>query len=108
MSHPREVHNNKPCLQSHGRCHRNQLGGKYVGLTANSFKQQYGGHKQNFSKYADRTKSTLAGHVWNLQDKHEGPEVSLATPFSPSTGVCILCTSEKWPLIFKSENATLN
>jgi hypothetical protein len=86
---------------------------KYVGLTANTFKQRFGGHKQNFSKSEDRTKSTLAGHIWKLQDKHEEPEVSWevvcrAPPFSPSTGVCNLCTSEKWHILFKPENATLN
>jgi hypothetical protein len=86
---------------------------KYVGLTANTFKQRYGGHKQDFSKPGNRTKSTLAGHIWNLQDKNEEPKVNWevvcrAAPFSSTTGVCNLCTSEKWHIIFKSENATLN
>ena len=44
---------------------------KYVGLTANTFKQRFGGHKQNFSKSDDRTKSTLAGHIWNLNENRK-------------------------------------
>ena len=86
---------------------------KYVGLTANTFKQRYGGHKANFSNPADRTKSTLAGHIWSLKDQNEEPEldwevVCRAAPFSSTTGVCNLCTSEKWHIIYKPENATLN
>jgi hypothetical protein len=34
--------------------------------------------------------------------------VCRAAPFSSTTGVCNLCTSEEWHIIFKSENATLN
>jgi hypothetical protein len=44
---------------------------KYVCLTANTFKQRFGGHKQNFSKSDDRTKSTLAGHIWNLNENRK-------------------------------------
>ena len=86
---------------------------RYVGLTANTFKQRYGGHKQDFSKSENRIKSTLAGHIWNLKDKNEEPKINWevvcrAAPFSPTTGVCNLCTSEKWHIIFKPETATLN
>ena len=49
---------------------------KYVGLIANTFKQRFGGHKQDFSKQDNRSKSTLAGHIWNLKDKQKEPEVN--------------------------------
>ena len=86
---------------------------KYVGLTANRFKDRYGGHKQDFGKPAGRTKTTLAGHIWTLKDQNEEPEIEWevvcrAAPYSPITGVCNLCTSEKWQIIFKPESATLN
>ena len=86
---------------------------KYVGLTANTFKKRYGGHKQDFIKPEGRTSSTLAGHIWKLKDRSEDPHIKWevvcrAAPFSPTTGVCNLCTSEKWNIIYKSENATLN
>ena len=86
---------------------------KYVGLTANTFKDRYGGHKQDFGNQAGRTKTTLAGHMWRLRDNQEDPDINWevvchAAPFSPITGVCNLCTSEKWQIIFKPESATLN
>ena len=86
---------------------------KYVGLTANTFKARYGGHKQDFGKTEGRTKTTLAGHIWTLKDQNEEPDIDWevvcrAAPYSPITGVCNLCTSEKWHIIFKPETATLN
>ena len=68
---------------------------KYVGLTANTFKQRFVGHKQDFNKQDNRSKSTLTGHIWNLNDKHEEPKVNWevvcrAALFSPTTGVCIV------------------
>ena len=47
--------------------------GKYVGLTTNTFKQRYGGHKQDFGNSETIIKSTPAGHIWNLKDKNEEP-----------------------------------
>ena len=41
---------------------------KYVGLTANTFKERFGGHKQDFK---NRTSSTLAGHTWKLKDEQK-------------------------------------
>ena len=86
---------------------------KYVGLTANTFKERYGGHKADLVKPEGRTKTTLAGHLWKLKDEQtdyniEWEVVCRAAPFSPVTGVCNLCTSEKWNIIFNPENATLN
>ena len=77
------------------------------------FKKRYRGHKQDFGNQAGRTKTTLAGHMWRLRDNQEDPDISWevvchAAPFSPITGVCNLCTSEKWQIIFKPESATLN
>ena len=86
---------------------------KYVGLTANTFKERYGGHKQDFKKSELRTSTTLAGHVWKLKDQGKDPQIDWkvvcrASPFSPITGICNLCTSEKWHIIHKPETATLN
>ena len=86
---------------------------KYVGLTANTFKQRYGGHKQDLAKPDGRTKTTLAGYLWELKDKQTDYNihwevVCRAAPFSPTTGTCNLCTSEKRNIIFRPENATLN
>jgi hypothetical protein len=37
----------------------------------------YGGHKQNFGSPDGRTKATLAGHIWNLQDRSEDNTIDL-------------------------------
>jgi hypothetical protein len=86
---------------------------KYVGLTANTFKKRYGGHKQNFGSPAGRSKTTLAGHTWNLKDRSEDYTIEWEvvwrdSPFRSVTGICNLCTYEKWNIIYKPEIATLN
>ena len=86
---------------------------KYVGLTADTFKERHYGHKQDFKNTEKRTSTTLAGHVWNLKDQGKDFEIHWkvicrASPFSPITGICNLCTSEKWQIIYKPETATLN
>ena len=83
---------------------------KCLGLTANTFKERFGGHKAN---PGDRTKSTLAGHIWSLKDQNKEQELELevvcrAPQFSPTTVVCNLCTSKQWHNLFKLENATFN
>ena len=77
---------------------------KYVGLTANTFKERYGGHKADLVKSEGRRNTTLAGHLWKLKDKQTDYDINWevvcnAAPFSPVTGVCNLCTSEKWHII---------
>ena len=86
---------------------------KYVGLTANTFKERFSKHKQDLAKPEGRTNTTLAGHVWQLKDR--GTEFQLnwevvcrAAPFSPISKTCNLCTAEKWNILFHPENATLN
>ena len=86
---------------------------KDVGLTANTFKDRYCGHKQDLGKPAGRTKTTQAGHIWRLRENSEEPDIDWeivchTAPFSPITGVCNLCTSEKWQILFKPKTATLN
>ena len=86
---------------------------KYVGLTANTFKERFGGHKQDFKNSDKRTSSTLAGHIWMLKDRQmnytiDWEVVCRASPFSSITGTCNLCNSEKWQIIYKSGTATLN
>ena len=86
---------------------------KYVGITAGPFKKRYDGHKGDFRHPEKRTSSTLAGHIWKLKDSNKTFQVTWevvckAYPFSPITGRCNLCTTEKWHIIYNPENATLN
>ena len=84
----------------------------YIGLTARTFKVRWGEHKQSFRKEGYKP-STLSKHIWALKRKKIEYSVSwkliaTAKPYSPVTGVCHLCTREKYYIVFKSELATLN
>ena len=86
---------------------------KYVGLTADRFKDRYSKHKQDLDKPQNRANTTLAGHVWDLKDQKIDYEIKWeivckAAPFSPTSKACNLCLAEKWNIVFKRENASLN
>ena len=88
----------------------------YVGL-ATHFKDRYANHTKSFKhrKYGKETK--LSRKIWQLKDEGKKEEedfeikwkiLARAQPFSPITGVCGLCTQEKWYILFKPDLATLN
>ena len=86
---------------------------KYVGLTAPPFKKRLGNHKKSFKheKYAHET--TLSSYIWKLKDRNLDFDIkwklmARATPFSPITNVCNLCTREKYFILFRPETATIN
>ena len=85
----------------------------YVGLTASSFKDRYSNHKKSIKhrKYSKETKLSLK--IWELKEEGIDSEIKWkilerAQPFSPISGVCGLCTLEKWYILFKPELASLN
>jgi hypothetical protein len=85
----------------------------YIGLTANSFKKRFYGHKSSFRNVSDRNATTLSQHIWTL--KESGLPYSIdwriithAQPYSPSTKHCNLCLTEKYFIICKNEMGTLN
>ena len=85
----------------------------YVGLTARTFKARHGEHQGDFRDFDRRTNSRLATHVWDLKCQGKIPKVDFkvvcrASPFNPISGVCNLCTAEKWNIIYKPETASLN
>ena len=84
----------------------------YVGL-ATSFKERFRNHTKSFNhrKYSKETK--LSNKIWQLKDEGADFEIrwkilARAQPFSPITGVCGLCTQEKWYILFKPDLASLN
>ena len=85
----------------------------YIGLTANSFKDRWRNHRSNFKTRNPKNATALSKHIWKLEDQNIQHEVSWAivsraNPFNHVTGVCNLCTREKYFIIFKPEMATLN
>ena len=84
----------------------------YVGL-ATSFKERFRNHTKsiNHRKYSKETK--LSRKIWQLKDEGSNFELrwkilARAQPFSPITGVCGLCTEEKWHILFRPNLASLN
>ena len=85
----------------------------YIGLTANDFKSRLGNHKKSFNHYRYRNETTLSQFIWNLKGENIDYEIfwkimDRAEPFNPVSGICNLCTLEKFYLIFKPETYTIN
>ena len=85
----------------------------YVGLTSTTFKLRLANHKKSFKHHTYRKETTLSEHIWGLKDKGVDHEViwrilDRAKPFSPVTGVCAICTLEKYYILFKPELSTIN
>ena len=85
----------------------------YLGLTATKFKLRYSNHETSFNYSRNRGKTTLAGYIWDLKDRGvkyqlEWRIIGRALPFSPISGVCNLCTLEKFHIYYTPHLGTLN
>ena len=85
----------------------------YAGLTANSFKQRYCGHKQSFNQKIGESSTTLSTHIWNLKDRNKDYNITWevvdrARPFNPTTRKCRLCQREKFYIKMSPKGATVN
>ena len=83
-----------------------------TGLTCNDFKTRWHAHKHSFEN-RDAKQTTLSSYKHALKDKGIGFDLSWdimdsAKPFNPVTGICALCTLEKFYIAFKPPWATLN
>ena len=84
----------------------------YVGSTTN-FKKRFYNYNSDFSKASRRFNTTLSAHLWTLKDSNTKSDltwkiIGSAPPFSPVTGTCQLCTSEKYKILFNPEICSLN
>ena len=84
----------------------------YTGLTANKFKDRWSGHKHTFNN-EQANQTTLSSLTHELKNKNINFEikweiVDRAKPFNPVTGICALCTREKYLIAFEPNGATLN
>ena len=85
----------------------------YTGMTATQFKDRYKNHQQTFDKEAKKSQTTLSQHIWELKNQNIAfymtwKIIGRAKPFSPVTGVCNLCTLEKYFILTSESGATLN
>ena len=84
----------------------------YTGLTKNTFKERYYGHRASFAN-RDNDGTTLSTHIWNLKDEGKDYNISWsviekAPEFNPTTRKCTLCLKEKYHINFQPSGSTLN
>ena len=84
----------------------------YIGLSKNDFKKRLGIHNQSFKK-RDSNKTCLSSHIWSLKDQGLDYTVTYrlvekAKPFTPVTGRCQLCLTEKFYIMYRPDLAQLN
>ena len=84
----------------------------YIGLTCNSFKKRFYSHNASF-KNPDWNQKSLCNFVRKLQDKKiqhtiSWEKIDQAKCFSPVSGICALCTKEKFHITFKPGVGPLN
>ena len=85
----------------------------YTGLTSNTFKQRFYGHRSTIENKDHENPTTLSTHVWDLKERNKNFEISWsiidrAKNFNPATRKCNLCIKEKYYIIFHHQGATLN
>ena len=89
----------------------------YIGLTEPEWKLRHGNHKQNFKRPSQRGATCLSKYIWSLKDKglEEEKDYNItwafkttANSFSPTSGQCRLCLTEKSLMVLEPECSTLN
>ena len=114
---------NKPCPLG-GKCleksiiykatvkQENNQTNTYIGLTCNSFKKRFYSHNASF-RNPELNQTSLSNFVRKLQDKKikhtiSWEQIDQAKCFSPVSGICALCTKEKFHITFKPGVGPLN
>ena len=85
----------------------------YVGLCSTNFKARLANHKTSFKYESKSTSTALSSHIWDLKMKNimykiEWKILDRGQEYSPITGICSLCTCEKFQILYNQEQATLN
>ena len=85
----------------------------YVGL-AKQFKKRYLKHRATLKNRNSEGHTTLSNYVWEQREKQKTPTISWkyleknVPDFNPITGICKLCTREKYQIVFNPSVASLN
>ena len=72
----------------------------YIGITENEFKTRYNQHTSSFRLSHKSSATSLSEQIWKLKENNTDHTVTWkilekAQPYTPITGKCNLCTSEK-------------
>ena len=89
----------------------NQTQNRYTGLCSTTFKERLSVHKHSFKSNDNQT--ALSKFVKELQKKNIKYQITWrildrGDVFSPVTGVCWLCTKEKFYIVFSPNSADIN
>jgi hypothetical protein len=85
----------------------------YVGLAKN-FKRRWPKHKATLGSPTADGQTTLSRYVWRQRDQGLNPEIEWkileknVADFNPITGLCRLCTREKYQIVLNPSVASLN
>ena len=71
-----------------------------IGITENEFKTRYNQHTSSFRLSHKSSAASLSEHIWKLKENNTDHTVTWkilekAQPYTPTTGKCNLCTTEK-------------
>ena len=85
----------------------------YVGLSAPKFYMRYKNHRYSFTNQNYSHATTLSTHVWDLKNQNINYKlkwkiIDRGKPYCSNSRVCFLCLKEKYHIIFKPEESTLN
>ena len=80
----------------------------YIGLTKNSFKERFNGHKTTFKNASKRNSTELSKYIWSLKDQQKDHKIEWeilrsAKAYSNKTKRCQLCNLEKVYIIRRPE-----
>ena len=84
-----------------------------MGLAQN-FKTRFRTHRANLTQKKQEGSITLYTHFWNEKEQGRDPKVEWKIleknipTFNPVTGLCKLCTREKYNIVMNPQLATLN
>jgi hypothetical protein len=85
----------------------------YVGLAKN-FKKRFTKHRATLKSRSADGQTTLSNYVWEQRDKQMDPKLSWkfleknVPDFNPVSGICKLCTREKFQIVLNPGVASLN
>ena len=85
----------------------------YTGLTGRKFIKRWEEHCKDFEKPANRTKTMLSSHIWELKDRGVDHTINWkildrAPPYNPVSKKCPLCLKEKFYIMYQPASSTLN
>lgn len=86
---------------------------KYIGMTANTFKERFYNHKKSFTNDKYEKETELSKHVWRLKKSNKQYSdswsiIKRAPAFAPGMNRCHLCIEEKLCLMENEGENLLN